>query len=432
MQKSRIAAPAVLVALALLIAACGNSISGGSGATGDTTGGVSDQPGVSADKITVGGVAAITNPLGGKYGDTFNGVEAYFDMVNKAGGIFGRQLDLAQKLDDNAAASRDASQVRALVEQDNVFAVIPVATTSFSGGTYLAENNIPTFGWNINPEWSKGPSLFGEKGSYLCFTCASPYLPFLAKQSGRTKVAILAYTAVQSVDCAKGQEASFDKYGGAAGVQVVFKDTSLNFGFTPGDIASDIQQLRDTGAQLVSTCIDGGGSGRLARAIHDAGLDIVQFLPNGYDSELIAEFGDVFEGSYVSTGFVPFEETDPPDLMKQFLAAMDARNQEPNENSLAGWIDADLFVTGLKAAGENFTRQSVVDEINKLTAYNAGGIVPAINWTIAHSESDPIDCTSTLQVKSSKLIPVFGEPGKPFTCFDRSDPNLDLDKPELR
>ena len=68
-----------------------------------------------------------------------------------------------------------------------------------------------------------------------------------------------------------------------------------------------------------------------------------------------------------------------------------------------GWINADEFVTGLKAAGPNFTRQKVVDATNKLTHYTAGGIVAPIDWTTAHQ--DQIDCYVVLKVVDGKFKP---------------------------
>jgi branched-chain amino acid transport system substrate-binding protein len=416
--------PALLLALLLIVAACGNA---GDDA-GDTQAG--GRQGITDDTIRVGGVAAITNPLGGKYGDTFEGAKAYLDKVNADGGVFGRKIELVAERDDGGLASRDASQVRALVGQDDVFAVLPVATPSFSGGRYLAENDIPTFGWNINAEWALGPTLFGEKGSYLCFDCAEPYLSFLASRSGRSRTGIIAYTAAQSRDCAEGQRNGYKEFGPDAGVDLVFEDSSLSFGFTPGDIANDIDEIRSRGVQFLSTCIDGAGSGRLGRALRESGLDVVQYLPNGYDSDLIQEFAADLEGGYVSAGFFPFEAEDPPEGLRQFLDAMEEQDAEANENSLAGWMNADLFVAGLTEAGKAVTRASLVRTINRMTDYTARGIVPPIDWTIAHEKDGPLDCTATLQVRGGKLVPVFGEPGKPFTCFEEG--NEDLANPELR
>ena len=54
---------------------------------------------------------------------------------------------------------------------------------------------------------------------------------------------------------------------------------------------------------------------------------------------------------------------------------MDEAGVTPSENALAGWLNADLFVTGLKEAGPSFDQQKVIDAINKITDYTADGII---------------------------------------------------------
>ena len=49
-----------------------------------------NEPGVTSDSIRVSGVASTTNSLGGQYGTAFDGVQAYFNMINRQGGIYGR------------------------------------------------------------------------------------------------------------------------------------------------------------------------------------------------------------------------------------------------------------------------------------------------------------------------------------------------------
>src|SRR5260370_42407895 len=61
-----------------------------------------DQPGVTDTEIGVGGGVSKTNPLGGAYASAFDGVKAYFNMVNSAKekGIYGRTLRLTSERDD--------------------------------------------------------------------------------------------------------------------------------------------------------------------------------------------------------------------------------------------------------------------------------------------------------------------------------------------
>ena len=101
--------------------------------------------------------------------------------------------------------------------------------------------------------------------------------------------------------------------------------------------------------------------------------------------------------------------------MANYMKWLKKTGGKKNENSLVGWINADEFVTGLKAAGPNFTRQKVVDATNAITSYTAGGIVAPIDWTKAHDTD--IECYAFEKVVSGKFVPVFGKKGKPFVCF---------------
>ena len=103
-----------------------------------------------------------TNILNGPYGSTFDGVKAYFDKVNDAGGIYDRKLELVSERDDQMGQNQQ--QVQALLAQDNVFAALPMATiVSFTGAQDLVDENVPTFGWNINTEFTGHPNLFGTQ-----------------------------------------------------------------------------------------------------------------------------------------------------------------------------------------------------------------------------------------------------------------------------
>ncbi|MCJ7671096.1 MAG: ABC transporter substrate-binding protein, partial [Acidimicrobiia bacterium] len=169
--------------------------------------------GVTGSEIRVGGLASPVSVLNVPYVDGFDGVNAYFDKVNKAGGVYGKKLKLVAQLDDQGAPSGNIRAVRSLVEEKKVFAVLPVMTNSFAGGSYLASKGVPTFGYNVDAGWcgtnAEGQaiqdnvikngiftdqcprqSLFGEKGSFLCFSCASIAPSYIAQQEGLTKGAI--------------------------------------------------------------------------------------------------------------------------------------------------------------------------------------------------------------------------------------------------
>ena len=59
------------------------------------------------------------------------------------------------------------------------------------------------------------------------------------------------------------------------------------------------------------------------------------------------------------------------------------------ELSMLGWINADLAYQGIKAAGENFDRQSVIDATNQMTDYTAGGLIAADRLVPSARRPDP-------------------------------------------
>ena len=186
------------------------------------------------------------DPTGNTDGTAFDGTNAYFDYINSTSkGVCGRTLVLSSKRDDMLANNR--AQAQGLISSDNVFAVLPVATTLFTGADLLAASKIPTFGWDINAEWgseanSPGPAnLFGAIGSFINFSTPGPTsFPdlFFAKKLGLKRVGLVVYSVSQSAQAADVSEASFNKFGGA---KVVFKDTSLPFGGV--DYSADVAKM---------------------------------------------------------------------------------------------------------------------------------------------------------------------------------------------
>jgi len=418
--RGRIKVLGVLLSLALVAAACGNaSSSPAKAAKKDTsTNATVDQPGVTKDTITVGGVTSITNALNAPYGDIYKGVKAYFAMQNAQGGIYGRKLKLATPRDDQMV--NNLKETQGLLTQDNVFAAVGLATIfDFSGAAELEKAGIPSFGWNINAEWNK-PNLFGNAGA-LCLGCDGVELPWMAKQLHKKTVGVLAYNVADSKSCAQGVQKSFAKYPTA---KVAFYTDSLSFG-TP-DFAVEVGKMKDAGVDFITTCMDTNGVLAIAKEARKQGLNAIQYLPNGYDQQFMKANGQFFEGSIVRVPFVPFETKPAPPGLSEYLKWMSKQGYTPNEYTTYGWINAAMLLEGLQGAGPNFTQQKVVDALNKLTNDTGGGLLDGIDWTTQHTETRPPEsCAAYVKVVGTKFVPVFVPKGKTFLCFKR-DAGVDV------
>ncbi len=406
-----------MVLSVVVAAACSSSGSGQTQKSSTTTrapaGGfpVVAQPGVTPTEIRVSGIVDVTDPTGPGYRAAYDGVQAYFDMINSEGGIYGRKLVIAKRHDDQL--SNDRREVTAVLEQDKPFAVLPVATVLFTGADLLAKSGIPVFGWNIQKEWQGAPNMFGEVGA-LCIggDCPDASLPWVAAQLQKKRVASLAYSVAQSADCSDGVKSSFQKYPSA---KVVFLDKSLAFGVT--DFSADVKHMRDANVDLVTTCMDFNGVLDIAREMHQQDLSAIHYLPKGYDHDFMSSNGALFEGSIVATEVAPTETVPQFPALKNYITWMSKGGYKLAENAEVGWVNADQFVTGLRAAGPNFTQQGVIDAINRERAYDAGGLVGPIDWTTRHTVRRLPPCIAYLRVHNSQFVPAFAPKGKPFTCF---------------
>lgn len=91
------------------------------------------EPGVTDSTITLGMSAPLSGPNGAYGVDMQQTIEAYFESINKNGGVQGRKLELVA-LDDGYETERTVANTRTLIKDKNVFALL-----SFYGSSPTTE-----------------------------------------------------------------------------------------------------------------------------------------------------------------------------------------------------------------------------------------------------------------------------------------------------
>ncbi|MGD0083908.1 MAG: ABC transporter substrate-binding protein [Acidimicrobiales bacterium] len=416
-MRPRLAVP-VAVLLAVSLAACSNA------KTTVSTGGNTN--GVSAHSIVVGGIASLTGPLPQAFAPVFDGARAYFDMVNAAGGINGRKISYSDLLDDASDPSQDVQQAHTLVESDHVFAVVGVGTPSFDAGPYLAQNDVPTFGYDIGPnaQWA-GKSMFGYESSYIDFEHPGPEAAYLAEQVGAKRVGIISYNLTQSSAGCIGVANDMKKFG----ITVAFEDLSITPPAGDSALSSDVSRMQQRGVDFVASCLDLAGNLVLSRVLRSQGMGkVAQDWLDGYDESAIRSSGSLMDGVYVLVGHVPFEsgESQPSRYPEMALYLKELHEyfpaDLPGEPSIAGWISAEMFCKGLSLIGTDVTRERLVAAINSLTSYT-GGLLAPIDWKVAHTQAGPLDCNVFMRAEGTRFVPVFGSARTVFTCFKYPQPS---------
>ncbi|HXX89614.1 MAG TPA: ABC transporter substrate-binding protein [Acidimicrobiales bacterium] len=411
-----VVAAALLVLFGVLVTLAGTS--GNAPVSRSTSG---NTAGVFPHRIVIGGLASVTGPLPAMFAPVFDGVTAYVDMVNAEGGVNGRRIVFSHKLDDQSSPSLDAAQARALVDQYHVFAVVGVATPSFTGAGYLASHDVPTFGLNVNPnsQWGAGPSMFGNTGSYTDFTSPQLQAAFLAEQHHVRAAAVISYSIAEAQQGCQTAVSALHRYG----IPVAVDD--LNVPVPVVDLHADVSRIKASGADFVIACMDLSGNVLLSDTMAQEGVTgVTQYWFNGYDEAALAQFASSMQGVYLLLQHVPFEvaQLDPgvypgmdryEAMLKRYVPGA-----SPSEASLAGWWSADLFVTGLRSLGRHVTRSGLVHTLNQITDFTADGIVPPMNWTFMHDPvTGSINCTAFVVVRDGHFVPVYGVPPSVFSCF---------------
>ena len=160
-------------------------------------------------------------------------------------------------------------------------------------------------------------------------------------------------------------------------IQVVYEDLSIPA--PPVDLTTDVNRMRTAGVDLVASCMDLSGNILLSRTMHQDGMaSVSQYWLNGYDESAIKSYSSLMQGVYFLIGHVPFEsaklEPEKYPGMDLYLSELAKYfpDELPGEASLAGWIDADMFVTGLRLVGRDLTRSKLIAALNSLTGLHRG------------------------------------------------------------
>jgi len=436
---------AAALLLSVLAAACGNSSdddAGGAATTAATDGAgttvadgdrdtfvaISGVPGVSDEEIAYAAIGTKTgNPLGTCLLDCYvEGIEAYFAYRNDEGGIYGRQLVLADVLDDELAQN----QVRALdvISGEAAFGAFQ-ATLLATGWGNLDAAGVPTYAWGIHATEAANRSHIFPSVIVPCPDCIGRTVPWAAQHVGATTAASIGYgVSENSKVCTNTVAAALEEYSGDTGVSLGYVNDSLDYGL-PNGIGPEVTAMQQAGVDFISSCIDLNGMKTLAQELRRQGMDdVVLFHPNTYNQQFVADAGDLFEGDIVTAQFLPFEADAEGTALGDFLAWMDRQGSQPSELAMVGWINASLAFEGLLAAGPDFDRDKVTASTNALTDFDAGGLVEPVDWTRAHTPytqatrgNDPgVECGALVEVRGGEFVTV-APPETPWLCWPQAD-----------
>jgi branched-chain amino acid transport system substrate-binding protein len=368
-KSVRLAAAAVAATLALAACGAGGRPDGGGPTEGEAA--TASDVGVTETSVKVGAHFPLTGVAAPGYSEIPTGAQAYFDFVNAAGGVHGRQIEYIYK-DDAYNPTQTSQVVNELVLQDQIFAMV--------GGL-----GTPTHSAVLDFLTSEGvPDLFVSSGSLLWDQPQQNPGTFGFQPDYEVEGKILAQYIAQNFPQAKvGLFLQDDDFGrdGEVGARHYLESQIVTVQrYTPGntDIAPQIAALQASGADLVLgfavpsyTALSQLNALRLnykpqwVYSNVGADLTLVGSLLARFSEGAITDAG-LLEG-VISSRYLPIATDTNDPWVQLFQRVWDENGGEGELNNfrIFGMAQAYTFVSALQAAGPNPTREGIINAVEQ-------------------------------------------------------------------
>lgn len=382
-------------------------------------------PGVTATQVKVGAIVTQTGPLAADFAPYLDGVHAYFDYVNKLGGVNHRKIDLAWPLDDASNPDTNVKDAQTLVNTDHAFAIVGVSSPFFTASSYLGKKTItPTFGYATGNVWGGPKNLFADYGSVLNYSSSIPFFAYTAKQTKSTKIAVIALSYPSSKLECQGAVSGLKKYHFTVSYSNINESIAANWQI-------EAEKIHNSGANMVVNCMDVNSDVKLSQYLQGYySKPPVQLWLDGYDRSILRANASVEKNVYFLLQHVPFEAATVYPRAYRGLNLYFAQmvkygftRSEFDDVALAGWESANTFVDGLRAAGAHPTQAAVNADTNRIKrdfGGPAGGVTTPVNWTIAHTKNTSPACETFVVTKGSNFVMAYNKGSKPWICFPLS------------
>ena len=398
-----------VVTAGAVVAACGAG--GREGGEGEGSTEASDV-GITEDSVRIGGHFPLTGVAAPGYSEIPTGARAYFDYVNAQGGVNGRTIDYLVK-DDGYNPTNTSQVTNELVLQDEIFAMVGGLGTPTHGAVvdFLNDEAVPDlFVSSGSKQWGddveQKPYSFGWQPDYEIE--GKIIGQYVAQNMPDAKVGLFLQDDDLGVESEKGMRQFLDDQ-----IVAVERYTSGNT-----DVAPQIAGLQAKGADLVL-----GFNTPAYTALSQLVSMKLNYQPDWYYSSigsdpalvggLLSKFsegaiegGGALDGVLTSEYLPGVHDSDNPwTQLWQKVWDEHGDKGELSNYRIYGMSHAYAFVQALMAAGENPTRDGLVEALEDFGTGFEGPQLAPYRYT----------ADSHLGISGVRLVEIQGNATEPLT-----------------
>ena len=326
--------------------------------------------GVTESEIRIGQFAALSGPAAELGKRLQLGIQAHFTAINAAGGIKGRKLTLISR-DDGYEPDKAAAAVKALIEEDKVFALIGSVGTPTTLAAVPAINaaGIPLIGPFTGAQALREPfnrNIFHVRASY--FDETERIIQHLSTV-GIKKIAVFYQNDSYGKAGLEGVTRALAKRNLKPAAAVTVERNSV-------DVAVALAEILKTNPEAViqiSAYKSCAALIKQSRAKSYAG----QFFNVSFvgSKALADELGEASSAGVSISQVVPFPYTPSSAVVREYQQRMlEAGNKDFDFSSIEGFLAAKVLTEGLRRApGKSLSRESLTTALQSLRDYDMGG-----------------------------------------------------------
>jgi branched-chain amino acid transport system substrate-binding protein len=367
--------------------------------------------GATDTEIKIGNIMPYSGPASA-YGVIGKTEEAYFKMINAAGGINGRKINFVT-YDDAYSPPKAVEQVRKLVESDEVLLVFnPLGTPSNTAiQKYLNSKKVPQLfvatgatKWNDPKDF---PWTMGWQPSYQ--SEARIYAKYVLKEKPDAKIAVF----YQNDDFGKDYLKGFKDGLGAKSSMIVLEES---YEVSEPTIDSHIVKMKASGADVLINITTPKFAAQSIKKISEIDWKPMHLLTNvsasvgavikpaGYENAQ-----GIISAAYAKDGADPQWDKDP-NMMKfyAFLAKDFPEGNKLDGSVVYGYGAAQTLVKVLQMCGDNLTRENVMKQAASLKDFEPDTMLPGVKLNTSATDFAPISQLQLQRFKGEKWD-LFGE-----------------------
>lgn len=329
------------------------------------------EPGVTDTSITIGMSSPFSGPNGAYGIDMRQTIEAYFNQVNKVGGINGRKLSLVA-LDDGYETERTVANTKALINEKNAFALLAFygsSPTTEAMNTVFGPAKVPLIGTisgagTLREAISTNPNtryMFNVRASYADETEA---IVNQLAALGLKNIAVFYQNDGFGKSGLEGVTAALKKHNLAPSAVGTVERNSV-------DVAKAVEAISKATPQAVVMVTLYKPTAAFVKAMKKAGQNpmLSTLSPVGAE-QMVQELGADARGIVVSQ-VVPYPWNNVVPVVRDYQKL--SEKQQFSYYGLEGYIMARTLVEGLKRAGKDLTRDKLISALESLSNTDIGG-----------------------------------------------------------